>query len=153
MAEKSSISRMFRNVSIRLTDGLPVLTWAGFPWFMERAVNCTTWFMRHVQHVWYCKVWLMEHVRHVCETVRCDLCDRWNRRETVRCDLWNMCDMCKTVRCDLCNMCETVRSFSAQNVRKSLCRKGFQAMCNSVVAVHSSKTWSVPTYLWHIYIL
>ena len=78
------------------------------------------------------------------ETVRCDLC---NRCETVRCDLWNRWNRWETVRCDLCNRCEAVRSFSAQNMRKSLCRKGFKPLCNSRVAVHALKTWSVP----HIY--
>ena len=71
------------------------------------------------------------------ETVRCDLWNRWNRRETVRCDLWDRC--------------ETVRSFSAQNVRKSICRKGFQAVCARGVAqmllcTHQKQPHS-PTYI------
>ena len=53
--------------------------------------------------------------------------------------------------CDLCNRCETVRSFSAQNMRKSLCRKGFKPMCDAGVAVHVSKTAPPPTYI-EIYI-
>ena len=57
----------------------------------------------------------------------------------------------KKVSCDLWNRCETVRSFSAQNVRKSLCRKGFQAVCalcaTQVLCTTLKKQPHSPTYI------
>ena len=113
-------------------------------------------------------------LRNRCETVRCDLWNRcdllnrcdlgnrwetvgcvlWNRRETVRCDLCNRWNRWETVRCDLCNRCETVRSFSAQNVRKSLCHKGFQAVVQLTRCCPRGQNQSSPSiYIRHICIL